>query len=138
MTITSVVAIMSAISGGTLGERIEKLAPSLLYAAKRYGVSPIDLAAIAWHESHYDMDAIGKAGERGALQVAPSSAAQWCRTQHRFKEGINDHVVCGARLLARAKRKCYAWPFTAYHTPAHCGPSDYETKIRATIERVTK
>jgi hypothetical protein len=138
MTITSVVAIMTAISGGTLGKRIEALAPSLAYACARYRIDPIDLAAIAWHESHYDMGAVGKAGEIGAFQVAESSYETWCADTRHIPFHVDHKVLCGARLFARARRKCHAFPFTAYHTPSHCGPSEYETKIRATIERVTK
>jgi hypothetical protein len=138
MTLASVVAIMSAISGGTLGKRIEALAPSLVYACARYRIDPIDLAAIAWHESRYDMDAVGKAGEVGPLQVAPSSMAQWCSVQRYVPTWASGNVLCGARLFALARRKCPAHPFTAYRTPSYCTPSDYESAIRETIERVSQ
>ena len=99
-------------------------------------VPPIEVAAIAWHESRFCPYAVGHAGELGVLQVAPDSAARWCKAMPGAK--WRAHLMCGVHLFALAKARCPEFPFTSFHTPAHCGPSRYETKIRATIERVTK
>ena len=136
MTASELFAVMMIFSGGKHEGRANDLAHYLLDAAYESDVSPVELAAIAWKESSYRVHAVGKAGELGALQVAPSSLKTWCegRRVGHVPTKIG-HVRCGAYLFALARAKCPTHPFTAYHTPSHCGPSQYETRIRNTLKK---
>ena len=134
MTPAELVTVMMILSGGKHEGRAARIAPALAHAAEIYGVPAIELAAIAWHESAYRALARGRKGELGALQVAPSSRALWCLGVP-VEERPSALINCGARLFARARIKCPAHQFTSYHTPSHCGPSQYEANIRKTLKK---
>ena len=62
------------------------------------------LAAVAWKESNYNAAAVGKRGEVGAWQVAPTG---WARTLCR--DGFRTpraNCRCAARILRYGARRC--------------------------------
>lgn len=64
-----------------LAARIEDLAPEeyrplVVEVADRYGVDPRLIAAVITVESRWDPDAVGAHGERGLMQILPSTG-QW-------------------------------------------------------------
>lgn len=138
MTAAELVAVMLIFSDGKHEGRSRTLAHALISCAEMFDVPPIELAAIAWNESAYNVMAIGRVGERGPLQVAPGSAETWCRHLPRGTTPWHVETMCGAHLYALAKARCPAHPFTSYNRPSKCGPSRYETKVRATLRKVTK
>ena len=49
-------------------------------AAKKYGVDPLLVKAIVWRESRFSTVKIGRAGERGLMQVGEAAARDWAAT----------------------------------------------------------
>ena len=145
MTRIEFAALMRLIAAPEMNHEVEHriiVANGPLYAAAKAADVPlVEIAALAWHESRYDVDAVNdKSGAVGILQVAPSSADLWCKAMIGSYSVARwrTNILCGVHLFALARARCPAHPFTAYRTPSHCKPSDYETKIRAIIKGVTK
>ncbi|EJU0765722.1 transglycosylase SLT domain-containing protein, partial [Salmonella enterica] len=69
-------------------------------AAKKYGLDPMLLKAVAGAESSWDQNAVSKAGALGLMQVMPDN----------FQPGENpfdprDNIMAGARVMSWAKSK---------------------------------
>lgn len=79
-------------------------------AARRHGVDPALVKAVAWRESRFRPGMEGGAGERGLMQIGTAAAAEWARSEH--VEGFQPeqlleakvNVECGAWLLGRGLR----------------------------------
>lgn len=87
--------------------RIAEISIALCDAGSRYDVDPYLLTAMAWRESTFrpnvlSLDKIGKAGEKGLLQVGREAAA----TCPHFMTDVNGQALCGARWLAQAYKEC--------------------------------
>lgn len=55
----------------------------LVAAAARHNADPALVLAVAQQESNFDPDVLGRAGERGMLQVTLGAASDWAAYQHR-------------------------------------------------------
>ena len=49
----------------------------IIRAAKKYGMDPLLVKAVVWRESRFSTTKIGKAGERGLMQVGEAAAHDW-------------------------------------------------------------
>lgn len=97
--------------------RIEQLATWMYEAGVEEGIDPWILAAIAFRESGLNPWAVGRAGERGIIQLNPlsreGSRSRFVRDE-RYREQCRrldgacqrEVLVAGARLLARSIRMC--------------------------------
>lgn len=56
---------------------------ALRVAAREAGIAYDLLSAVAWQESRYNPNAVGKAGEIGMLQVMPSTMGDWAKAHQR-------------------------------------------------------
>ena len=88
-------------------ERIAEISIALCDAGSQYDVDPYLLTAMAWRESTFrpdvlDLKTLGKAGEKGLLQVGREAAAS-CP---HFMDTVKGQALCGARWLAQAYREC--------------------------------
>ena len=87
--------------------RIAEISIALCDAGSRYDVDPYLLTAMAWRESTFrpnvlNLEKLGKAGEKGLLQVGREAAAS-CP---HFMDTVKGQAMCGARWLAQAYREC--------------------------------
>ena len=57
--------------------REHRFDPIILAAARRYGVEPALLKAMAWRESWFNPRARGHAGEIGLMQLQETAAQEW-------------------------------------------------------------
>lgn len=53
----------------------------IVQAGNKYGVDPMLIKAIAWRESSFHPQKVGKAGERGLMQIMPAAAGEWARAE---------------------------------------------------------
>lgn len=77
---------------------IPHYAKLIAQASDNYGVDADALVALAWHESSYRVDAVGKKGEQGLFQL-----------HGQLKEGVDtleESVDRGAKRLTLADRTC--------------------------------
>ena len=56
--------------------------PQITAAARRYGVDPALVKAVVWHESRFNANARGKAGEIGLMQLRDLAAQEWADSEH--------------------------------------------------------
>jgi len=87
--------------------RIAEISVALCDAGSRYDVDPYLLTAMAWYESTFNpavlsLKKLGKAGEKGLLQVGREAAAS-CPY---FMTDVKGQALCGARWLSQAYREC--------------------------------
>jgi soluble lytic murein transglycosylase-like protein len=118
---------------GGCEDRVARLAVALINAASREGVDAYLLAAIAFHESALNADAVGAAGERTIMQLHPNSrhgmeAARQCRRAPRECEAISIEIA--AHLLAAAIARCgsEAAALGAYNRGV-CGETSYSRAV---------
>jgi soluble lytic murein transglycosylase-like protein len=122
------------------GKRIADLAPEefrplVLAAAKRYGVDPRLLAAIATVETRWDPTAVGSHGELGLTQVLPSTGA-WLARQ----AGLAEYNLADPETSLKLSALYLSMLMNEYGTPEKAlacyngGPSavdDWETNLYA-------
>ncbi|QSR83959.1 lytic transglycosylase domain-containing protein [Methylacidimicrobium sp. B4] len=79
-------------------------------ASMRYGVDPLLIRSVIWEETHFRPNKIGRVGEVGLMQVRPTTALDWARSEKRadFRpEQLTDPqigILAGSWYLARALR----------------------------------
>ncbi len=79
-------------------------------ASERYGVDPLLIRAVIWQETRFRLNKIGRVGELGLMQVRPTTALDWARSEKRadFRpEQLADpqiNILAGGWYLARALR----------------------------------
>ncbi|MDD4932435.1 MAG: lytic transglycosylase domain-containing protein [Methylacidiphilaceae bacterium] len=77
-------------------------------ASNRYGVDPLLIRAVIWQETRFRLNKVGRVGELGLMQVRPTTALDWARTEKRadFRtEQLADpqiNILAGGWYLARA------------------------------------
>jgi soluble lytic murein transglycosylase-like protein len=134
MTIAGIIAMMLTASPRAPIARVRVLAPIILTEATRIGV-PADLAImVAAHESAYRQDVVGKRGELGVMQVAPSGRAiEYCRAERGGLRNLRLNVRCGMRLLKRALDVCEGVELHALtqYNGGRCRPSPYARRVLA-------
>lgn len=80
-------------------------------AAARYGVDPLLIRAVIWEETGFRLNKVGRVGELGLMQVRPTTAFDWARSEKRtdFRpEQLADPeigILAGSWYLARALRR---------------------------------
>lgn len=97
-------------------ERLAVFAGLIEDAARRHGLDPFLLAALAMRESGLDPSAIGRRGEAGLVQLHPRGAGRGIRYVHdaAYRESCQERLdACqapvlerGAEALAEAVREC--------------------------------
>lgn len=55
--------------------------PLILAVAEKHRIDPMLIKAVIWRESSFKPDKVGKAGERGLMQVTEGAASDWVRVQ---------------------------------------------------------
>lgn len=79
-------------------------------ASRRYGVDPLLIRAVIWQETHFRLNKVGRVGELGLMQVRPTTALDWARSEKQtaFRpEQLVDpqtNILVGGWYLARALR----------------------------------
>ncbi|MDP3314651.1 MAG: transglycosylase SLT domain-containing protein, partial [Devosia sp.] len=80
-------------------------------AARQYGISPALVKAVVWHESRFDPEARGQAGELGLMQLMDDAALEWATVQRleRFDHAqVLDPVtntLAGSYYLSKLLRR---------------------------------
>ena len=123
--------------------RVEQLATWIYEAGEQEGIDPWILAAIAFRESGLNPWAVGRAGERGIIQLNPhsreGSRSRFVRDE-RYREGCRrldgacqkEVLIAGAQLLARAIRMCggnLARGLSGYNAGTCAGAPEYGRRI---------
>ena len=117
--------LLAVLAGGTWGFyyhwREHRFDPIILAAARRYGIEPALVKAVAWRESWFNPRARGRAGEIGLMQLQETAAREWADAEHVpafahehcFDPGTN--ALAGAwylhKLLLRYARTDHPAPF---------------------------
>ncbi len=79
-------------------------------ASRRYGVDPLLIRAVIWQETRFRLNKVGRVGELGLMQVRPTTALDWARSEKRttFRpEQLAEpqiNILVGGWYLARALR----------------------------------
>jgi soluble lytic murein transglycosylase len=79
-------------------------------ASQRYGVDPLLIRAVIWQETRFRLNKVGRVGELGLMQVRPTTALDWARSEKRVDfrtEQLADpqiNILVGGWYLARALR----------------------------------
>ena len=118
--------------------RITDLAPVVLRESRRAHLDPLLVAAVAWHESRWRMDARGAAGEVGVMQIHPRGAGAFRCVG--LPADLDGNVRCGVAILAWVRRRCGGGPerwLGAYAGHA-CGPSVYARRVLASVRAAGK
>jgi len=55
--------------------------PMIADAARKHGVDPLLVKAMAWRESAFDPSKVGTSGERGLMQVGEAAAQDWAKAE---------------------------------------------------------
>jgi hypothetical protein len=123
--------------------RIEQLATWIYEVGEEEGIDPWILAAIAFRESGLNPWAVGRAGERGIIQLNPlgreGSRSRFVRDE-RYRENCRrldgacqkEVLSAGARLLARAIRMCggnVAEGLSCYNAGTCGGAPEYGRRV---------
>ena len=125
--------------------RIGAFARFFINAGKAYDIDPWLLAAVAFRESGFNPYAVGRAGERGLLQLHPRGrealGLRWYRNE-AYREGCREEpgacqqevVDAGARILTSAIETCgnVAAGLVAYQSGKCESSSAYSTRILRT------
>lgn len=61
------------------GSRYNEYDPLIGDMARKHGVDPLLVKAIAWRESAFQTDKVGTSGERGLMQVGEAAARDWAK-----------------------------------------------------------
>jgi len=80
----------------------------ILDAARRYKIDPALVKAVIWKESQFNAHAVGRAGERGLMQLMDPAAQEWAEavgvyplpSAHLFNPRTN--ILAGTWFLAQA------------------------------------
>ena len=91
--------------------RFHRYDPIIQDAARKRGIDPMVVKAVAWRESRFQPDMKGRDGERGLMQITEAAAREWVRSEKiasfvpsdLFDPAVN--VQAGSWLLARALRR---------------------------------
>lgn len=120
--------------------RIVKFSQWMVEAARRQGIDPFLLAAMAVRESGLDPFATGGVGERGLIQLHPKGVGNGVRfvrseayrrhCRHRAGACQQEVIEAGARYVAEAIEHCggVAEGLGAYNT-GNCGANDYSRRV---------
>lgn len=123
--------------------RIEQLATWMYEAGEEVGVDPWILAAIAFRESGLNPWAVGRAGERGIIQLHPlgheGSRSRFVRNE-RYRESCRrldgacqkEVLIAGARVLAQSIRMCggnVAAGLSGYNAGTCAGAPEYGRRV---------
>ena len=112
-----------------------RLLPSFLANCSQYSV-PLDLAlAIAQNESGGRPWKVGRHGERGVLQVVPSTWRRYCSDLN--PRNWDDGVQCGVKVLAEAIKDCgadVAAVSSRYNRGSGCQVNAYGRRVAAKLE----
>ncbi len=80
----------------------------IVRAAKKHGVDPFLVKAVVWRESRFTTTRVGKAGERGFMQVGEAAAREWAAA-HKVEVFVyadlfdaKTNLEAGAWYLSRA------------------------------------
>jgi len=120
--------------------------------ARKYDMDPCLVKAVIWKESRFDPRAEGRAGERGLMQMLPSTAGDWALAVGRKNFAAVDlydprtNIEAGAWYLRRGlnywKDCTDPLPFAIAEYNAGRGnvnkwlPSDYQTNAATFIEAI--
>jgi soluble lytic murein transglycosylase len=74
----------AAIYGWREERRERRFIPQIRAAAKRYGVDPLLVQAVAWRESRFNPEARGAKGEIGLMQIQEIAAQKWADSEHNL------------------------------------------------------
>lgn len=112
---TTALAILLSVAGSS-SPRVHRLArdlaPVLAICAAATGRDARELAKIAWVESSYRRNVVGRKGERGPWQILPSTGRTLCHDL-RWRTSALDNCRCAAIVLdscekqGRDLRACY-------------------------------
>ena len=75
-----------------------EMAESIISASQEYNLPPYRVTSVAFHESWFETDLVGKAGEAGAMQVK-DAVLKRCQRDGFDLSTARDQVRCGARHL---------------------------------------
>jgi soluble lytic murein transglycosylase-like protein len=79
----------------------QAVAEAIAGAAKRHGLSPALIEAVAWQESRFDHSRVSPRGARGVMQLMPTTA-RWLQIDARdMRDNINGGAAYLAALLHR-------------------------------------
>lgn len=80
-------------------------------AARQYGIPPALVKAVTWHESRFDPDARGSAGELGLMQLMEDAALEWATGQklegfdHSWVLDPVTNTLAGSYYLSKLLRR---------------------------------
>ncbi len=133
---------------GPAEARARILAATIVKAAEKHGVDPLELAAIQHHESNGNPHVIGRHGEVSRWQFLPATARLAGYEVHNLRMLIQDPIAAdiAAWYLAHVTAICAAHGHTEPSArlrkykglPCHARkPGPYATAILTDIARVT-
>ena len=102
----------------------------------RHKVPAALIAAIVARESRWDTFAIGRANERGLMQIKPSTARALCPWEWRLLHWPQPNLSCGAAILQWHFRRCGSWikAASAYNGSRNCAVTGYGIEIMETMK----
>jgi len=123
--------------------RARSVAPLVLRAVEvvreesRSEVDPIVLSAVIVNESGARPGVMGQDEEVGLAQIHPKGMATIHCTDLDWRRSPQANVICGARLLAVAEKRCGGEPgrWLGSYNGRDCGASEYGDRILKLIER---
>jgi soluble lytic murein transglycosylase-like protein len=70
-------------------------------SAARHGLSATLVAAVAWHESAFNVQAVSPKGARGVMQLMPETALRYCAAPCAAADNVEAGTAYLGTLLAR-------------------------------------
>ena len=88
-----------------------KYDPHIANVVRQYPIDPHIVRAVIWRESNFDPTVLGKAQERGLMQVTPTAGKEWAKSakvENFHEDDLYDpytNIKAGTWYLTRAMRR---------------------------------
>ena len=88
-----------------------KFDPHIANVVRQYPIDPLIVRAVIWRESNFDPTVLGKAQERGLMQVTPTAGKEWAKSAKMANFHEDDlydpytNIKAGTWYLTRALRR---------------------------------
>lgn len=108
------VVLLAAVANAILVLRSpneHKFDPHIANVVRQYPIDPHIVRAVIWRESNFDPTILGKAQERGLMQVTPTAGREWAKSakvENFHEDDLYDpytNIKAGTWYLTRALRR---------------------------------
>jgi soluble lytic murein transglycosylase-like protein len=117
----------------------EEIAPIVLQESERFEIHPLLVAAAIKRESGFNIQARGKAGEIGLMQIKRGGATQgFDKLTDKELERPEVNIYLGVRYMYWMQRRCGGDPsrWLGAYSGCRCGPSRYAKKVLEVFNQV--